>query len=394
VPLIVLARAARRADPTITTALLLPRRFHHFRAAAGVAVLDVDHQNVLRTELEGYAQFAPDLVVDDYSPSTYFATQIHGIPRVTIQRSGSFAGAPPRRPGDRHSLSLDTMKLPDVSALGLPQPASPYDMFAAAVHVIPAIPEIETLPDALAADPSYVYSGPLTPADEVAERLWSAAEPDAPRRAIDAFLERCGARPIVFITIGTEAAVQRELAPSLHACIARLLDLGLGVITTVPVPPLTEAQRRLHHYSPMLPMHHVCERVHLIVHHCGNSTYHYAILHAVPALTVGTGCFDRDDIGVRLQELGVARHLPLPEGSAFPHTFVTTIVSMLQDGEWLRAATDRCAQLTREILRTSAAFRIESVLHHAGRQPVSGSPALRPRQSGPGGCAGSSGQPR
>jgi hypothetical protein len=41
--------------------------------------------------------------------------------------------------------------------------------------------------------------------------------------------------------------------------------------------------------------------------------YHYPIINRVPFLTLGTQCYDREDIALRLQELGVSGHIPHPD---------------------------------------------------------------------------------
>lgn len=60
-------------------------------------------------------------------------------------------------------------------------------------------------------------------------------------------------------------------------------------------------------------MHFVCQQVDLVVHHCGSGAYQYPILHQVSAVTLGTQCYDREEVALRLEELGVSQHLPAPE---------------------------------------------------------------------------------
>src|SRR5262245_33153161 len=98
-PLIALAQMC--AADSIDTAFLLPRQFHAVRTAAGINVLNIDHHNTMRSELDAYRQFRPDVVVDDCSVTTHYAAAVWGVPRVAVVRTGTFEGYQPRHPQHR-----------------------------------------------------------------------------------------------------------------------------------------------------------------------------------------------------------------------------------------------------------------------------------------------------
>jgi UDP:flavonoid glycosyltransferase YjiC (YdhE family) len=96
IPLLALNR--KLIGSNVETAFIMPRAGHRLFRQTGVNVLDIDHRG-LRTEMVAYGRFSPDVVVDDLSLSTGYATALTGVPRVTIQRTGLFPGGkPPARP--------------------------------------------------------------------------------------------------------------------------------------------------------------------------------------------------------------------------------------------------------------------------------------------------------
>ncbi len=66
-------------------------------------------------------------------------------------------------------------------------------------------------------------------------------------------------------------------------------------------------------------MHKACSHVDFMVHHCGSGTYSYQLMHQVPAIILGSRLYDRDEIAIRLNELGAACYLSadLEEGFFF-----------------------------------------------------------------------------
>jgi hypothetical protein len=114
-------------------------------------------------------------------------------------------------------------------------------------------------------------------------------------------------------------------------------------------------------------MHFVCARADLMVHHCGSGTYHYPLLHGLPSITVGTQKYDRDDVAVRLEELGVSVHIPAPEEcQRFVETFKSAVRRYFDpSGELMSWTKDQIETLRLEIERTVSAFDFAEVLRRA-----------------------------
>jgi UDP:flavonoid glycosyltransferase YjiC (YdhE family) len=126
-------------------------------------------------------------------------------------------------------------------------------------------------------------------------------------------------------------------------------------------------------------MHLVSSHVDLMVHQCGSGTYHYPLLHNVPAITIGTQCYDREEVAVRLEELGASTHIPSPaECDDFVERFKRTVAEHLgESGARLQERRECLSRLKNEIEQTVAAFDFEGLLDRAA-----GAPKGRGRASG------------
>lgn len=374
IPLMALNAMLKR--PVFETAFLVPRFIHKFLRQFGANVLDVDQQgwdtNGFRSELRAYKLFSPDVVVDDASLTTLFATAFSKVPRVAIQRTGIFPNYRPRNSEHRHSMNaIDLSKLADVTFLGIRQPTAFTDLFDGECKIVPGIRSIEVLPAELQSDPSYVYSGPLLMDDYLMEKvglqdLWTSDDCLDINNCNDfGSLERFFAanknRKVVYATFGTMAKIYEQV----RDCIRFLLDSDIAVVTTIKVPELTPQQQELYYYARYLPMHVVCSHVDLVVHQCGSATYHYPLMHQRPSITIGTRCYDRDDVAWRLRELGVSVHLPAPEECAdFVATFKDHVHALLNEsGDAALRRKEKLAALNDEINQTVAAFNFEQLLH-------------------------------
>lgn len=395
IPLLSLWRRLR--GTAIESAFLVARRQHELVRRLGAEVLDLDHVHSFDVEMEAYRRFAPDVVVDDGCLSTWYATQRAGLPRVTLQRTGMFPGAAPRDPRHRHSMGTDIMDIlavADLASAGLPLARTLSDLFAATIHIVPGAPSVEVLPPGLREDDSYRFSGPLHFDDVYIESRadfaspWERREPGA-YGALARFFEVNRGRRTAFVTLGT---VEQPGAP-IYEGIRRLLDRGLAVVASFAVPELAEGQREAFFHAFYLPMGYVCSRCDLMIHHCGSGTYHYPILHGLPAVTVGTECHDRDDIAVRLQELGVSLHIDLPHTDLrFPDALAEAVGRIVDTSEGSReerqARSRALLTLKDEVEQTSAAFDFPAILEEAvarfrsGRVAAAGpSPAVITRSS-------------
>jgi UDP:flavonoid glycosyltransferase YjiC (YdhE family) len=110
----------------------------------------------------------------------------------------------------------------------------------------------------------------------------------------------------------------------------------------------------------------------VMVHHCGCGTYQYPVIHEVPQIIVGTQCHDRDDVGMRLEDLGTSVYLPGPqENENFVGDFKRTIEQYFADsGRVIKEKKKNLAKLTQEVERTVKDFDFESVLQKAAGRPA------------------------
>jgi hypothetical protein len=372
IPLIALSRMIK--TKSIKTAFLLPRRVHQVGAKLGLNVLDIDYEavkdkNALRTELRAYNLFSPDVVIDDTNYITGLATAVTKLPRVTIQRTGIFHGSLPHNPRYTHSLNFDAKKIPDVTFMGLPQPRTLSDMLNADYKIVPGIPSIELLPLSLRFDSTYFFSGPLLLEDYLIEQA-SAAKPQSAAAlnmqrdfvSLESFLAKNAQRRRVYITFGSEA----QAGEPILSCIRRLLWQGVAVVTNIKVEGGSDEEQQRYYHAYYLPMNFVCAHVDLMIHQCGSGTYHYPILHQVPMITIGTQCFDREAVALRLEEIGVSVHLAAPEERPdFEEAFLEAVERRFSDELLLAETRQRMTGLNKEISRAAAAFDLETILQKA-----------------------------
>ena len=375
IPLIALQKMLPSSSES---AFLVPQFRHKFLRQYGLDVLDIDHQdlfnNGFRTEMLAYGKFKPDVVIDDSSFTTGITIQMSKAARVAIQRTGMFPGGKPRNDQHVHSMGeLDMKEVPDVTFMGLKQPGCFTDLFEAEAKIVPGLKPVELLPETLRDPDSYFFSGPLIIEDYLAQEkgvtfmqvskenqhIASLTSFDPVREFFDANSER----NIVYTTLGT-IAVNDTPEPVTEA-IKRLLDDDVAVVSSINVPNLTDSQASRFYFASYLPMHFVCSNVDLVVHHCGSGTYHYPIIHEVPTITVGTGCYDREDVAVRLEELGVSEHLTEPNRPDFVERFTAAVARVFDDPESLGRRKQNLAALNEELRNTQASFNLEQVLGSA-----------------------------
>ena len=355
-------------DTDIETAFLLPKGGHAIISQVTDCVLDIDHEG-FRTEMAAYAKFSPDIVVDDASTTTRYATQLARIPRIAIQRTGMFPGTKPRHAHHHHSMGITVDQLPDVSFMGLKQPTTFEELFEAPFKIVPGIPTIEVLPPTVPDPESYIFAGPLLMDDymidyagffETASQNLGPVEFQSFNPLLSFFAAHQDRRK-VYLTFGSVA----KAMPIIFECIRYLLDQGIVVVTSIKLDHLTPQQQELYYHATYLPLHLVCANVDLAIHHCGSATYHYPILHTLPALTIGTQCYDRDDVAARLAELGASEHLPSPaECEDFTERFKQAIQRFFDDSNQIRQQRTQVVQhLKQQIHNTSAQFDFEQLLY-------------------------------
>ena len=370
------------ANTSIETAFLVPREQHAMLRERGVPILDIDH-NGFRTEIPAYKKYAPDVVMDDASLSTGAATLFTGVPRVAIHRTGMFPGDVPRNPKHGHSMHLSPAELKKgwaaLAHLGLPAPKVLSDLFRAPYKIVPGIPSIEILPAALQNDPSYFFAGPLVMDDylvgNISGKYGFSFDNSKNLAPLQEFFERHRDRNRVYVTFGTVARPTQEV----RDCLQFLMDKGIAVVSNIKLDNLSEAHQALHYYAAYLPMHYVCENVDVMVHHCGCGTYQYPVIHEVPQIIIGTQCFDRDDVGMRLEDLGTSVYLPGPqENENFVSDFKRTIEQFFADsGRLIKEKKANLAALNQEVERTVKDFNLEYVLQKAAGRPAIDSSRVR-----------------
>jgi hypothetical protein len=311
-------------------------------------------------------------VVDDASLTTLYSAHITKKPRVAIQRTGMFPGARPRRKNQRYQLDklipIDKYK-GYRNTMGLPEIKNYTDLFDAEMKIVPGINTIEVLPDHLQSDPTYVFCGPLViddfflgvdfnPKGKAGSGKLYDYEP------LESFFNANKNRFKVLFTYGTIALPTQ----SIFNAIKYLFDNNAAVVTSTKLPELNKSQQELCFYAKYLPMNYVCANVDMMIHHCGNGTYQYHILHQLPSITIDTEFQDRIDVALRLEELGVNCHLPSPEECEdflllFKQTFDKYVES--SSSFYLNTAKKKLSELKKETNRVSTAFDFESILNQA-----------------------------
>jgi hypothetical protein len=356
-------------DRSKEMAFLIPRLFHEFFRRNHIPFVDLDYDGSLHAEIEAAKKFRPDVVVDDWSLSTGFATTLLGLPRVTIQRISTFPGHVPANSNHQHSIAIDYNRYPDVTHLGLRQPRTLSDFFESAeMKIIPGIRSVEVLPEALQNDPTYVYCGPLLGDDyfiEADDTARSNADVNQLKdfSKLQSFFDSNRGRKTVYFTFGNVAKANGAI----QDCIRHLLGNQIAVVTNIPAGELDPEQQQLYLRASYLPMHFMCSNVNLVIHPGSTGAYHYPILHNVQSITIGTQRIDREDASIRLQELGASVHIPAAEECEdFFQTFKTTVAECLDENSPLVEARKKAVtSLNAEIEETVSRFDYDEVLNRA-----------------------------
>jgi hypothetical protein len=314
---------------------------------------------VLEKEKEAYERVKPTLIIEDNSFSAPLIAEKNNIPRISIQRTGIFRSIAEkfRNKDHVHSmqkginiersafvLNADELDLPDFDDSDshyLRQYTKPK------AKIIPGIPSIERLPENIPNRDSYFYSGPLTVMDKPSKNL---------SNRLDEFLMINKQKPVVFITTGT---IDRT---PIENYITFFLKRNYAVITTSNCE-ISEEYKQSVFYNKMLPLNYICKISNLVIHQCGSGMYHYPIMNRTPFLTIGTQCYDREDIAQRLQQLGVSGHIPHPDDNPdYWSVFVELVDRFEKDSLTDYNMMDR---LRTEINETISSFKMEEVIEYA-----------------------------
>lgn len=374
-PLYVLQQKYLRSNYTINNHFLVNSFSQRFLTQKGVSCVPIDYvfeedlikskdlskinEHVVEMEKKAYEIVKPSLVIEDTACFTPLISEKNNIPRISIQRTGIFRSIDKRYRNDNHvhsfqkgrnfgetvgfsNLYNSEVSMCDDNDLNfLKQYINPK------AKIIPGIPSIECLPDDVENRDSYFYSGPLIIMDKPSKSLSTR---------LDEFLMMNKQKPIVFITTGTIDGT------SIEDFIEFFVKRNYAVITTSN-SEINEKYKEEVFYNKLLPLHHICKISNLVIHQCSAGIYHYPIMNRVPFLTIGTKCYDREDIALRLQELGVSGHIPNPDDNAnYWDIFVESIdkfeKNTLVDYEMMD-------KLRNEINETMENFKMEEVIKYA-----------------------------
>ncbi|UZO82185.1 hypothetical protein NBT05_06845 [Aquimarina sp. ERC-38] len=312
---------------------------------------------VMKKEKEAYEKIKPTLIIEDCSLTSPLIAEKNNVPRISIQRTGFFRSIDKsyRNPNHLHSMEKADSVQPSFAessktASRLLQNSKFDDQNNFSVYksakakIIPGIPSLECLPDNIENRPSYFYSGPLFIKNKPSKNLLIR---------LGIFFELNKGKPIVFVTTGTVDKTPVE------KYIEYFAERNYAIITTNDCK-ISEQYKHNVFYNKLLPLNYICKISDLVIHQCGSGIYHYPLITKTAFLTIGTQCYDREDIAQRLQKLGVSGHIPHPDDN--PNYW--NIFKKLMNKFEKNTLTDynMMDRLKNEIDKTMANFRMEEVI--------------------------------
>jgi len=327
-----------------------------------VADMQTQIFKLLAKEANAVETFSPDVIIEDSSTITYMTCLKFGIPRISMHRTGFFRSIPDELRNAHHVHSLEkgkSVNLPEHLIFTIREetnlPKTQLEMITTArkmilnskSKLIPGIPSIEVLPETIAERESFFYTGPLNLQDNSSKALLAE---------LDSFFSANGNNKKVFVSMGL--IEQQPATPVIQL----LLRKGYCVISTIRVNNISDYGSRFF-YNPFLPLDYVCSRVDLIVHHCGSGIYHYPIMHRKPTITIGTQCYDREDVALRLEQLEVSRHTPSPGDDIHYLEIFEACLDTFENGQLCNM--EILGKLRDEILNTMSNFNAEQAINYA-----------------------------
>ena len=314
---------------------------------------------LVEKEKEAFSIVKPSLIIEDISFTSPLIAEKNDVPRISIQRTGLFRSIDKRYRNDNHVHSiikgnslgkslnfsnLNNLKLPifnDSDLCYFQQYLTPK------VKLIPGIPTIECLPEHIENRESYFYCGPLIIMDKPSKNL---------SNRLEVFLNNNKQKPIVFITTGT---IDRT---PIENYIEFFVNNNYAVITTCNCE-INQVYTKEVFYNKLLPLHYICGISNLVIHQCGSGMYHYPIINRVPSITLGTQCYDREDIALRLQELGVSGHIPHPDDDSNYWSFFLEMVNKFEQNTLINY--EMMDRLRVEINEIMSNFKMNKVIQYA-----------------------------
>ncbi|RSK47568.1 glycosyltransferase family protein [Hymenobacter rigui] len=381
VPAYVLQQRHIRKNAAVKNHFLVNRTIQRFLMMQGIPCAPIDYDytvedntltfenvssmraSIIKMEKEAYDQVEPSLIIEDNSFLTPLIAEKNNIPRISIQRTGTFRSIDERYRNSNHIHSIQkghynekSEFILDVSDVNLaasncndPDFNFLRQYVKPKAKIIPGIPTIERLPNNIKNRESYFYSGPLLVMDKPSSELTVR---------LDEFFKNNGQKPVVFITTGT---IDRTPIENFIEFFAKR---NYAIITTSDCI-VNEEFKHAVFYNKLLPLNYICGISNLVIHQCGSGMYHYPIMNRVPSLTVGTLCYDREDIAQRLQELGVSGHIPHPDDNPNYWNIFLELVNKFEKKTLIDfSAVDK---LRSEINETISNFQMERVIQYAVR---------------------------
>ena len=378
IPLYVLQQRYIKKNIEVKNVFLVNSTIQNFLMMQGVQSVPIDYdyavednsltfENIssmreclIEMEREPYDKVEPSLIIEDNSFLSPLIAEKNNVPRISIQRTGTFRSIDERYRNSNHVHSIQKghynekssflLNLSDIGSTAFNDNPDFYFLqqyVKPKAKIIPGIPTIERLPENIADRESYFYSGPLLILDKPSKEL---------SVKLDEFLDNNKQKPIVFITTGT---IDRT---PIENFIEFFVKRNYAVITTCN-NEINEAYKQAIFYNKLLPLNYICEISNLVIHQCGSGMYHYPIMNRVPFLTIGTLCYDREDIAQRLQELGVSGHIPHPDDNPDYWDIFLNMVNRFEKNTLIDF--DMMDRLRLEINETSLNFQMEKVIQYA-----------------------------
>lgn len=312
---------------------------------------------LLEAEKRTYDLLGPSFIVEDNCFTSPLIAERNGIPRISIHRTGFFRSIETSSRKSHHLHSSEkgdqgqkANNLMEFFGAAVQEPHRSDRWFLrrylhARTKIVPGIRSLEILPENLADNESYFFSGPLLMKDNPSRALL---------KELDIFFRRNAFRKVVFLTLGL---VENT---SVSSYIDYLLSRGYAVITTVEHHTVERDHDTRIFRNRFLPLDIVSSRVDLIVHQCGSGIYHYPILYQKPSITLSTQCYDREDVAMVLQAKGVSAHVPHPgDDESHFDIFVKCIEKFEKDD---LSDPETLAKLRQEIMETMLDFDMEKVV--------------------------------
>lgn len=312
---------------------------------------------LIDAEKRSYDMLGPSFIVEDNCFTSPLIAEKNGIPRISIHRTGFFRSI---ETSSRKSHHLHSSEKGDHGqkannlmeflggAVQAPHRSDRWFLrryLHARTKIIPGIRSLEILPENLANSESYFFSGPLLMKDNPSQALL---------KELDNFFRENSSRKTAFLTLGLVEST------SVSSYIDYLLVRGYAVVTTVEHHTVERDHKTRIFKNRFLPLDIISSRVDLIVHQCGSGIYHYPILYQKPSITLGTQCYDREDVAMVMQTKRVSAHVPHPGDDENHFDIFIKCIEKFEKNDLSDPET--LAKLREEIMETMLDFDMEKVV--------------------------------